>query len=79
MLIDFSEEKTRNIASIIVISLLVLSGTLAVFPIERAIAQEKELNNPPVANFTYSPTNPSVFEGITFNASSSHDLDENIL
>jgi len=34
--------------------------------------------NPPVANFTYSPGNPIVNYEITFNASSSYDLDEDI-
>lgn len=34
--------------------------------------------NPPVATFTYSPTNASVQQGIVFNASSSYDLDEDI-
>ncbi len=35
--------------------------------------------NPPVASFTYSPTNPSVHEEITFNASASFDLDDDIV
>ena len=35
-------------------------------------------NQPPVANFTYSPANPIVAQPITFNASNSTDPDENI-
>jgi len=35
--------------------------------------------NPPVARFTYSPTIPSASEEITFDASSSFDLDEDIV
>lgn len=41
------------------------------YPIYRA--------HPPVARFTYSPTSSSVGEKITFNASSSSDLNENII
>jgi parallel beta-helix repeat protein len=33
---------------------------------------------PPIASFTYSPGNPGVNETITFNASSSYDLDGNV-
>jgi len=36
------------------------------------------VNTPPIANFTYSPENPVVNQTITFNASSSYDLDGNI-
>ncbi|NQE44502.1 hypothetical protein C5S31_00585, partial [ANME-1 cluster archaeon GoMg2] len=35
-------------------------------------------NQPPVANFTYSPSNPIVAQTITFNASNSTDPDGNI-
>ena len=35
-------------------------------------------NLPPVASFTYSPVNPTSNQTITFNASSSYDLDGNI-
>jgi len=35
--------------------------------------------NPPVAHFTYTPANPSTDEDITFNASNSFDLDEDII
>ncbi|KAF5438187.1 PKD repeat-containing protein [Candidatus Methanophagaceae archaeon] len=35
-------------------------------------------NQPPVANFTYSPSNPIVAQSITFNASNSTDPDGNI-
>ena len=33
------------------------------------------LNNPPVANFSFVPINPKTNENITFNASSSYDID----
>ncbi len=33
------------------------------------------LNNPPVANFSFMPINPKTNENITFNASSSYDID----
>lgn len=35
--------------------------------------------NPPVAIFSYSPANPTVHQEIFFNASSSYDLDEDII
>ena len=39
----------------------------------------EKVNKPPIASFTYSPENPVVNQTITFNASSSSDLDGYIL
>jgi hypothetical protein len=36
-------------------------------------------NEPPVADFTWMPQNPSVYQQITFNASASHDTDGTIV
>jgi PKD repeat protein len=36
-------------------------------------------NQPPIASFTYSPTNPLIYETATFDASASHDPDGNIV
>ena len=36
-------------------------------------------NQPPIANFTYSPEKPVVNQSVTFDASSSYDPDGNIM
>jgi len=46
-------------------------------PVNLTVAVSEQ-NQPPIANFTYSPPNPVENQTITFNASSSYDPDGNI-
>jgi len=37
------------------------------------------VNRPPIASFTYTPANPSIYDAVTFNASTSYDPDGTIV